>query len=259
MAFPTIPTAGASTLLSATTTTATTTHTFPNLTTLAPAAGDLIIAIICQYEGDTNPQFSSWGASLNEILDDSLTGTGNGAVGVAHKTATGSESGTFTVTSVNSFRSVQFLMRIPADTWHGTTAPEVAAATRAAGDAADPPSLDPSNWGVEDTLWICAFAHTETSTTGSPPTLTASPANFSDDLIVARAADAVGHITAGVGFRQNAAVYEDPGVYTGTNLTRGSGVATVIAVRPAAEPEAGPIRRIHMVPSFAAIQRAGNW
>jgi len=51
MAFPTIPTAAANTLLSSATTTASTTHTFPSLTTLAPAAGDLIIAIIVQYQG----------------------------------------------------------------------------------------------------------------------------------------------------------------------------------------------------------------
>lgn len=232
MAFPTIPTTGANTLLSSTTSPASTTHTFPDLTTLAPAAGDLIIAIIVQYAMTTSPQFSSWGASLIEILDDTAIGTGAGALGVAYKVATGSESGTFTVTSAQSFKSVQFLMRIPAATWHGTTAPEVQAASRASGAAADPASFDPAGWAAEDTLWISVGGHTETSTTGSPPTLTASPTNYSDDLIVARVADAVGDITAGVGFRQLNAAAEDVGTWTGTNLTRGNGVATVITVRP---------------------------
>jgi hypothetical protein len=237
MAFPTIPTTGASTLLSATTTTASTTHTFPNMTTLAPAAGDLIIAVCVQYTGGSggspNDQFSAWGASLTETADLETTTADDLAVGVAHKVAAGSESGTFTVTSATAARSVNFLMRIPAATWHGTTIPEVAAAVRATGAAADAGSLSPS-WGAGDTLWICVFGQSETTTTGTPPVLTASPTNFSGDLIVARNADAVGHITAGVGFRQNNASSEDPDVYTGTNLTRGNGLATTIAVRPAA-------------------------
>lgn len=234
MAFPTIPTTGANTLLSSTTSPASLTHTFPNLTTLAPAAGDLLLAVIVQYQGGTlNAEYSSWGASFLETLDDAAaSGTGNGALGVARKVATGSESGTFTVTSAHSFKSTQFLMRIPAATWHGTTIPEVQAATRAAGAAADPGSFSPS-WGAEDTLWISVAGQTETSTTGSPPTLTASPTNYSGDLIVARVADAVGDITSGVGFRQLNASSDDVGTWTGTNLIRGNGIATVIAVRPA--------------------------
>jgi hypothetical protein len=240
MAFPTIPTTGANTLLSSTTTTATTTHTFPSLTTLAPSAGDLLIAICVQYSGTSggspNDQFSSWGASFTETRDDETTTADALALGVAHKVATGSESGTFTVTSAGSFRSVNFLMRIPAATWHGTTIPEVAAAVRATGAAADPGSLDPS-WDTEDTLWIAVYGHSETSTTGSPPTIDADPTNYSGELIVARAADAVGHITAGVSFRQSAAASEDAGTWTVSNPTRGNGLATTIAVRPAAAPQ----------------------
>lgn len=237
MTFPTIPTTGANTLLSSTTTVASTTHTFPSLTTLAPAAGDLIIAICVQYQGGTaNAEFSSWGASLTEFLDDALgSGTGNGANGFAYKVASGSESGTFTVTSAHSFISAQILMRIPAGTWFGSGAPAVTASARAAGVAADPASLSPS-WGADDTLWIAVMGHTETSTTGSPPTISASPTNYSGDLIVARGTDAVGAVTAGVGFRQLNAASENAGVYTGTNLNRGNGIAAVIAVRPAITP-----------------------
>ncbi len=252
MAFPTIPTTGANTLLSSTTTTASTTHTFPSLTTLAPAAGDLIIAIIVQYTGGSggspNDQFSAWGASLTETRDDETTTADDLALGVAHQTATGSESGTFTVTSATAARSVNFLMRIPAATWHGTTIPEVVAAARATLAAADSAALSPS-WGSDDTLWICVFGQSETTTTGTPPVLTASPTNFSGDLIVARNADAVGHITAGVGFRQNAAASEDPGVYTGTNLIRGNGIATVIAIRPAFVAAVPPI--VNSAPQLA--------
>jgi len=257
MAFPTIPTTGANTLLSATTSPASTTHTFPSLTTLAPASGDLLIAIIVQYQGGTlNAEYSSWGASFTETIDDAAaSGTGNGALGVAHKIATGSESGTFTVTSAHSFKSVQFLMSIPAATWHGTTIPEVQAATRAAGAAADPGSFSPS-WGADDTLWISVDGQTETTTVGSPPTLSASPTNYSGDLIVARIADAVGDITAGVGFRQLNASSEDVGVWTGTNLNRGSNIATVIAIRPAPPPP--PIDFGEII-ALQAVNRSSVW
>jgi hypothetical protein len=244
VAFPTTPTTGANTLLSSTTTTATTTHTFPNLTTLAPAAGDLIIAICVQYSGTSggspNDQFSSWGASLIEHLDDETTTANDLALGVAYKVATGSESGTFTVTSAGSFRSVNFLMRIPAATWHGTTAPAVLAAVRASTSVPDPGALDPGDWADEDTLWVSVYGHSETSTTGSPPTINTPPANYTGELIVARAADAVGHITAAVAFRELNASSEDVGTWTVSNALRGNGLASVIAVRPAAPPPVVP-------------------
>jgi hypothetical protein len=239
MSFPTIPTVAGGDLLSSTTSPASLTHTFPNLSSLrggaGPQAGDLLIAICVQYQGGTlNAEFGSWGAAFTETRDDALaSGTGNEAIGVAHKIATGSESGTFTVTSAHSFKSVNFLLRIPAGTWHGTTIPEVQAATRAAGAVADPGSFDPANWAAEDTLWIAVAGQSETSTTGSPPTLDSPPTNYTGQLIVARVADAVGDITAGVAFRQLNASAEDVGPWTSTNAVRGNGIATVIAVRPA--------------------------
>jgi hypothetical protein len=51
---------------------------------------------------------------------------------------------------------------------------------------------------------------------------------------VARAADAVGDITAGVAFRQQNASSQDVGAWTASNALRGNGIAAVIAVRPAA-------------------------
>jgi len=235
VAFPTIPTAAGNTLLSSTTTTAGTTHTFPSLTTLAPAAGDLLIAVIVQYQGGTaNAEFSAWGASFTEILDDATVTALDMAIGVAYKIATGSETGTFTVTSAHSFISTQFLMRIPAGQW--TNVPSVLATVRATGAVADPGALNPANWDSEDTLWISVAGFSETTTTGSPPTLDTAPTNYSGALIVARAADAVGNVTAGVAFRQLRAASEDVGTWAVTNAIRGNGSATVIAVRPLPAP-----------------------
>jgi len=238
VSFPTIPTTASGDLLGAATTTAVTTHTFPSLSSLrggaGPQAGDLLIAVCVQYQGGTaNAEFSGWGASFTEIKDDATATALDPAIGVAYKVATGSESGTFTVTSAHAFRSVNFLMRIPAGTWHGTTAPEVSAAVRATNAVADVASFDPANWAAEDTLWVAVAGHTETSTTGSPPTLDTPPTNYSGELIVARNADAVGHITAGVAFRQVNASAEDAGTWGVSNATRGNGIAAIIAVRPA--------------------------
>lgn len=235
MAFPTIPTVASGDLLSSTTTTAGTTHTFPSLTSLrggaGPQAGDLLIAVIVQYQGGTsNAEFSAWGASFTELLDDATVTALDMAIGVAYKIATGSESGTFTVTSAHSFISAQFLMRIPAGQW--TDVPAVLATVRATNAMADPGALDPANWAAEDTLWIAVGGFSETTLTGSPPTLDTPPTNYTGQLIVARAADAIGNVTAGVAFRQLNASSENVGTWAVSNPTHGNGVATVLAVRP---------------------------
>jgi hypothetical protein len=238
MAFPTVPTVASGDLLSSTTAAAGTTHTFPNLSSLrggaGPQAGDLLIAIIVQYQGGTlNAEYSSWGASFTELRDDATVTALDMAVGIAYKIAAGTESGTFNVTSAHSFISAQFLLRIPAGTWHGTTVPEALASVRATNAAADPGSFDPTNWAAEDTLWIAVGGFSETTTTGSPPTLDTPPTNYTGQLIVARGADAVGNVTAGVAFRQLNASAEDVGTWGVSNPTHGNGIATVIAVRPA--------------------------
>ena len=244
MSFPTVPTVAANTLLATTTTTASSTHTFPNLTTLAPATGDLIIAVCVQYQGGTaGAEFpATWGATfpLTETADRANANTTDMAIGVAHRIATGTESAAFSITTAHAFRSVNFLMRIPAGTWDGSTIPEVSAMDVSAGGTADPASFDPANWGAEDTLWIAVCGDGETSTTGSPPTIDTPPTNYTGDLIVARAGDAVGHVTAGVAFQQINASAEDAGTWTISNANRGRSAALVIAVRPAAAPIDGP-------------------
>jgi len=233
VAFPTTPTVAGNTLLSSTTSPASTTHTFPSLTTLAPQAGDLLIAICLLYTGSTGgsagDQFSAWGGSFNELADLETTTALDVAIGIATKTAVGGETGTFTVTSATSVKSVQFLMRIPAGTWKAI---ENSAATRSVGGVPDPASFDPAGWAAEDTLWIAVYGHSETTTTGSPPTIDTAPTNFTGASIVARVADAVGDITAAVAFRAQNASAQDVGTWTVSNPTRGNGAAVVLAIRP---------------------------
>ena len=107
MAFPTIPTAGANTLLTSVTATAGTTHTFPSLTTLDNASGDLLIAVIVLYQPSATANgFSSWGAGFTEFPggDSSSATDPSIAMGCAYLFSAGSETGTFTVTSSISGR-----------------------------------------------------------------------------------------------------------------------------------------------------------
>lgn len=235
MTFPTIPTAGANTLLTSSQSTATTTHTFPSLTTLAQSAGDLMIAVIVTYQGSTtNAEFSSWGGGFTEFVDQSANSTTVQSIGAAYKFADGTETGTFTVTSATSNRSVMFLMTIPGA--HSSTVPEATAKANGTTAAADPAALDPTNWGTEDTLWVAVGVNGETSLTGSFTGITAAPTNYTsylDSGIIG--GDVIGALEGAVAFRQNTTGSEDAGGFT-LDVGAAGNSALLIAVRPAPTP-----------------------
>ena len=233
MTFPTVPTAGASTLLTSNQATATTTHTFPDLSTLPNTPGALLLAVIVTYQGgSTNAEFSSWGGSFTEFVDQSANSTTIQSIGAAYKlNATGSETGTFTVTSVASNRSVMFLMEIPGA--HASSPPEATAKANGTTAAADPASLDPPGWGAEDTLWIAVAVNGEISLTGSFTGITAAPTNYTNYLdsgIIG--GDVIGALEGALAFRQLNVTGEDVGTFTLDTGAAGNS-ALVIAVRPA--------------------------
>lgn len=250
MTFPTIPTSGANTLLTTNQATATTTHTFPSLTTLDNASGDLLLAIIVKYDGaSTDAEFSSWGGSFTEFVDRAQSGTNvPGAIGAAYKFSDGTETGTFTVTSAGSHRSVMFLLSVKLA--HTSTPPE--ATTRATGTtaAADPASLSPS-WGAADTLWIAVANNDETSLTGSFTGITAAPTNYGsyfDSGIIG--GDVIGALEGALAFRQNNAASEDAGGFT-LDTGAAANSALVIAVRPAPA--------VEVPPPILVMQPRGAW
>jgi hypothetical protein len=241
VAFPTVPTAGANTLLTSNQATATTTHTFPSLTTLDNAAGDLLLAIIVKYDGaSTNAEFSSWGGGFTEFVDQAQSGTNvPGAIGAAYKFSDGTETGTFTVTSAGSHRSVMFLLSIKGA--HTSTPPE--ATVRATGTAAvaDPVALNPGGWDAEDTLWIAVANNDETSLTGSFTGITAAPTNYTgyvDSGIIG--GDVIGALEGAVAFRQNTTASEDVGGFT-LDVGAAANSALLIAVRPAPPAAVPPV------------------
>lgn len=231
MAFPTIPTSGANTLLSSTTDAAGTTHTFPSLTTLDNAAGDLLIAIIVLYQASaTGNTFGTWGAGFNEFGDSSSAVNPSMAMGCAYKFSDGTETGTFTVTSSISGRAAMFLLSIKAA--HPSTIPEVAFSAETTTTAQNPPDLNPGGWDVEDTLWIAVAAGGQTSLTGSWTGITSAPTSYTDYAETTIAGgDVVGACQAAVAFRQLAAASENPGAFT-TDTSPEIERAATIAVRP---------------------------
>lgn len=234
MAFPTIPTVAAGRVLFQLNTAggAGGVKTFPNLSSLTKNSGDLLIAIALIYDGNsTNAEFSSWGASFLEFFDSATTATPG--IGCAYKWSTGSETGTFTVTSADTSTndSCMILLSIPGA--HATTPPEAGSRADGTSSAADPASFNPAGWDAEDTLWIAVAISGETGTggsyTGIDPT---NPTNYSDIAVSGISADAVGGVEGAVAFRQLNAASEDVGPFS-VDVSNARNAACVIAVRPA--------------------------
>lgn len=235
MAFPTIPTVAAGRVLSSLNTNPAGTHTFPNLSSLTKNSGDLLIAIVIIYDGNsTNAEFSSWGGGFTEFVDQA--GTATMGIGCAYKWSTGSETGTFTVVSADTSAndSACFLISIPGA--HATTPPEGGAIANGTSAAADPASLNPAGWGTEDTLWIAVGGCGETSTTGSFTGVAAAPTNYTDYVDSGISADVVGGVEGALAFRQLNAASEDVGGFS-VDVSNARNSALLLAVRPAPAPQ----------------------
>jgi hypothetical protein len=231
VAFPTIPTVAASRVLTTTGTTCASGQTFPNLSSLTKNSGDLLIAIVIIYDGNsTNAEFSSWGGGFTEFVDQATTTTMG--IGAAYKWSTGSETGTFTVTSADTSTNdyCTILLSIPGA--HASTPPEGSTIANDTTAAASAPSFNPSGWDAEDTLWIAVGASGETSLTGSFTGVASAPANYTDYAQTGISADAIGGVEGAVAFRQLNAASEDAGAFS-VDTSNAKNSALIIAVRPA--------------------------
>jgi hypothetical protein len=257
MAFPTIPTTGASQILFTLNTAGGATKTFPSLTTLGQAAGDLLIAICIEYDGNsTNAEFSAWGASFTELpVGGDQAGTATMAIGIAYKFSDGTETVTFTVTTADTSTndSCMILMAIPGA--HTSTPPE--AGTMATGTAPDVGLLAPS-WGAEDTLWIAVGASGEVNTTGSYTGIGTPPTGYTDEAQSGISADAAGGVEGSVAFRQLNAASEDPGAWS-MDTSNARGAAQLIAVRPVPPPPPVFLPILAMPSYQAPSQRSRRW
>lgn len=252
MAFPTIPTVGAGRVLTAVQANTTATRTFPSLTGLTKNAGDLLVAIVIAYQTGTGTDaaFSGWTGSFTEVFDSATTTTM--AIGIATKVSDGTETGTFAVTQANVTGHACFiLMSIP----DGVAAEAGGRNSSTNATQANPSSFSPS-WGSADTLWIAVGGDGEDATAGSYTGVTASPTNYSGDVVTAISQDAIGGVNGLVGFRQNAASSEDAGAFTAdTSNARHAGL--IIAIQPKQDATASPsaIARSFTLPAVTASPR----
>lgn len=184
------------------------------------SSGDLLIALVHVRNSGTWTVPSGWTEFGSQL--------GGGSVGEStyfYKAADGSEENTtLTWTAGTGTTAAWQMLRIT--NWHGSTAPEVATTS---GDvsSADPPSLNPSNWGTEETLWLAVAGHSAISTTP----FSAAPSGYSgfaqNGASSGGAATAIAH-----GYLGNEADSEDPGAFTVSGSNRFWAAAT-IAIRPA--------------------------
>lgn len=231
MAFPTIPTVGAGRVVTGVDTAGGGTKTFPSLTGLTKNAGDLLIALCLEGVNSTPVgEFSSWGGGFTEFADRGLSPAGSPSFGCAYKFSTGSETGTFTVTTANttSDDSAFFLLSIPGA--HPSAAPEATLLSGGSSTSADPDELTPS-WGAADTLWIAVGLCVETGTAGSFTGMASAPTNYTNYVDTGISADVLGGVEGAVAFRQLNAASENPGAFS-NDTSNTLAAALVIAVRP---------------------------
>lgn len=232
MAFPSIPTSAGGRILSVASTAGGSTNTFPSLTGLTKNAGDLLIAIIVIYDGNsTNAEFSSWGASFNEFVDQATTTTMG--IGAAYKFSTGSETGTFTVTSSDSSTNDRQMILLSIAGAHASTPPEGSTIANGTSSNATPSSLNPAGWGTEDTLWIEVIGWGEVSTTGSATGVSGVSSNYGSTYTAVLSADAAGGVEVGIGFRQLNAASEQPDTAFSVDTSNARHSVVTLAVRPA--------------------------
>lgn len=252
MAFPSIPTVAAGRVLTAVDTVGGATKTFPSLSGLTKNAGDLLIAIHIGYDGNsTNAEYSAWGASFVEFVDQTTTTTM--AIGCAYKWSTGSETGTFTVTTADTSTNDSAFFLLSIEGAHDTTPPEGGTIANGTTAAANPGALVPS-WGAEDTLWIAVGGSGETGTGGAYTGIASAPTNYTDYVDTGISADVVGGVEGAVAFRQLNAASEDVDAFS-VDVSNARNSALLLAIRPAAV-LAFPPRSVILQ---TATQRRSNW
>jgi hypothetical protein len=205
------------------------------------SAGDLLLVLIGRDGSGSTWDLDAAGFTL---VDAQTDGDGSAcAMGIFAKEATGSESGNFTF-STTSEQGVWLVLRITG--WYGGSIPSGSApanhgdglSTYILSDATNSPSstpivgvvtdvaFNPTNWDVEDTLWLAASAHDGT------PTYNAKDSNYT--YVVGMPETSGGSNGAGlaVSWRNNAVASENPGNYGLTASEQW--VTAVIAIRPEA-------------------------
>lgn len=190
------------------------------------AADDLLVMFLGIDGGLYTPTATDW------VRVDQ---TGNGTavtLALLIKKAVGTETGTFSVSIGGSEQGAWRIFRIPANSWYGGTLAGTGISNAdgyseagASGSTAnpDPPSDNPTNWDVEDTLWIVATGVDTSRTISVYPYAGRNTADVSGGSTGA---------TLGLCTTTSAAASLDPGTFT-ISASDDWGCIT-FAVRPSA-------------------------
>lgn len=245
--FPPTPTVANGRLLFTLNTAGGATRTFPSLSNLLKSEGDLLVAVVVTYDGNsTNAEFSGWGGGFQEFKDQATPTTMG--IGLAYKFSDGAETGTFTVTTADTSTTDSVLMIMSFPWAHDSTPPEAGDIANGTTSGADAPSLSPS-WGAENTKWVWVGGVGETATGGSFTGITLPPSNWITTQFSGITADVVGGVEAAVAFRELNASSADAGAAASVDTSNTRNSALLFAVRPF--PAAPPPTDIDSVPGVA--------
>ena len=189
------------------------------------ASGDLLLLFVAT-DGTNFGTYglpTGWKDDAGTDAEAWFTAGPGSSAAFAYRIATGSESGTFALSLPAAEQGAWRILRITGA--HASTIPEIAGASSSSGDP-NPPSLNPANWDVEDTLWFAACSIDGKG--GGDPAITAWPLADNQQHDVAGGANGA---SLGLCETGSAVASLDPSTFTVD--TSQEWVAFTIAVRPA--------------------------
>jgi hypothetical protein len=169
--------------------------------------GDLLLAFLA-IDGATAPTWGAGFAGWNTFVG--LVTIGNSACQLAlvYRVADGSE-GNLALDLGASENWCSEIVVVDAGTFDENTPPAFGTAVSGSGADPNPPSLNPADWGTEDTLWIAASAG------DADVAYTAAPSGYSNSSFLKSTDGTAGNrVALGYAELQSAAASEDPGVFT---------------------------------------------
>lgn len=182
-------------------------------------SGNLLIVFFTCGPPNNGDVTITWPAGWNILSETFLAGSLGHKQSTYYRRADGSEGSTITITTSALRVSAHGSYRITGH--HATRNPEAGVAATGSSTSANPPSLNPSAWGTEDTLWA-AFGSAESGAaqfSGFPSGYTLNQLSVSGN-----------NVQLGAAAKQSRVESEDPGTFTNPNAPW---IAQTFAVPPA--------------------------
>ncbi len=204
-----------------------------SITVLLPNGSNVSGRLVVVFVTKDGTGAMTWPAGWTE-LDEGNDGGAASRSACRYRVIDGTEGfdGTDDSISVTGASEEWHSTAVTVSNWHGTTAPEIATPATGDGTDPDPPSLNPANWDVEETLWLLYFGQD-----ASGALLMASPMaveNYGSGNTVG-----VDGVTWGFGIGRGKVAAFNSGVWDMTDLD--SWRAYTVGIRPVAAGGGGGI------------------